>query len=812
MDKKEETKQPDNIIYDKNDSSVASFISYLMAGFGCRGIKQFLGIYLVILSRDYASSVLCLENLELCCDDKKSYEVVPVFYGVSRSDVRQQSGPFSDAFTKLERSNPADHVTKWRRMFAKIAELKGHEYDEELSEESEFVEEIVEDVYELLNPTEEIRIHSRQLDIQNLLCKQQWGLRTLGILGKPGIGKTTLARAVFRRMVGGYDASHFVKDFHTRYSEMTLEPLPAHFLCMTQVEEFDLNNSGSEQCHRQKRVLIVLDDVRNEQDAMSFLGEIDQFGPGSLIIITSRDRQVLEKCHLNEIYELNGLNGEDARKLFTRCAFGKDVIVKNLPMIVIKGFEGNPSALRSYANKFKGKTTEDSMRILFKDAVFNTKKNTSMCIYSNIAIHEHKSIFLNKTVLHAIQNIIFDLEEHPDLDLPNHVAESISDLRSPCVHHPSVQVQSLPKHFHRRQLVLLHGLACQFYKLWEGYKRFSRLRKINLGHCEKLVQVVELSNACYLEEINLQDCKNLDTFPDTDQLENLQFLDLSNCSGIKYFQENASKLEKLWDGAQSTGFLIPERNPRSTNLERLDLSVCSSLMLLPPSIGHLQQLKDLNMEEISRNISYLYLDKTAIEEVPQWIEDISGLSDLSMSDSWQNHPEEISTSLMRVDMSGNSFERLPDTWTSIQPKDLILGNCKNLVSLPELPATLSLLTANNCVSLESLYVHGNVLTVSLPRISLSKQILRYKACIVVESRPGPVNDPPAELSYGDVQFEFLCLDHRKEIIKIKECGIQLMEVYSRKRSGTEDGNKPAENDEELRRIRKQMRVRMTKHW
>lgn len=74
-----------------------------------------------------------------------------------------------------------------------------------------------------------------------------------------------------------------------------------------------------------------------------------------------------------------------------------------------------------------------------------------------------------------------------------------------------------------------------------------------------------------------------------------------------------------------------------------------------------------------------------------------------------------------------------------------------------------------------------------------------------------VNDPPAELSYGDVQFEFLCLDHRKEIIKIKECGIQLMEVYSRKRSGTEDGNKPAENDEELRRIRKQMRVRMTKH-
>lgn len=66
------------------------------------------------------------------------------------------------------------------------------------------------------------------------------------------------------------------------------------------------------------------------------------------------------------------------------------------------------------------------------------------------------------------------------------------------------------------------------------------------------------------------------------------------------------------------------------------------------------------------------------------------------------------------------------------------------------------------------------------------------------------NGPPAELNYGDVQFEFLCLDHRKDIIQIKECGIQLMEVSpylddSRKRSGTEDGNKPGENDEELRR-------------
>lgn len=135
MNTNEEIKQVDNMIYNKNDSSVSSFISYLIAAFECKGMKPFYGfkLFLVIFSTDYASSVSCLENLvehlELSRRDNNNYEVVPVFYSVSRSTVKQQSGTFSDAFTKLENSYPADQVTKWRRALAETAELKGHEYD-----------------------------------------------------------------------------------------------------------------------------------------------------------------------------------------------------------------------------------------------------------------------------------------------------------------------------------------------------------------------------------------------------------------------------------------------------------------------------------------------------------------------------------------------------------------------------------------------------------------------------------------------------------------------------------------------------------
>ena len=52
-------------------------------------------------------------------------------------------------------------------------------------------------------------------------------------------------------------------------------------------------------------------------------GKCNWFGPGSRITITTRDAHVHKAHRVNEIYEVKGLNDEDALQLFCLNAFEK---------------------------------------------------------------------------------------------------------------------------------------------------------------------------------------------------------------------------------------------------------------------------------------------------------------------------------------------------------------------------------------------------------------------------------------------------------------------------------------------------------
>lgn len=221
--------------------------------------------------------------------------------------------------------------------------------------DSELVEEIVADVREKMYPTGKIGFYSRFVGIENLLRKQSHDIYRLGLWGMAGIGKTTIAQAAFNLMSQDFEAHCFLEDFHVTFHEKGLYKLR---------EEHSIENL------KEKTVLVVLDDVRNPMDAESFLGGFDGFGLASLMIITSRDKQVLHQCKVQGFYEVTTLNKKEALQLFNHFAFPEneksDSNLVEISNKVVEYASGNRTVLRCYGRELKGKTKPEEMEVEFE--------------------------------------------------------------------------------------------------------------------------------------------------------------------------------------------------------------------------------------------------------------------------------------------------------------------------------------------------------------------------------------------------------------------------------------------------------------
>lgn len=84
---------------------------------------------IVVLSHNYASSTWCLDELRKIAEWRNGFgqSVLPVFYGVDPSDVRQQRGLFEEAFRKHEERFEVhnEKVQIWRDSLKEVAEISG---------------------------------------------------------------------------------------------------------------------------------------------------------------------------------------------------------------------------------------------------------------------------------------------------------------------------------------------------------------------------------------------------------------------------------------------------------------------------------------------------------------------------------------------------------------------------------------------------------------------------------------------------------------------------------------------------------------
>ncbi|KAH1068662.1 hypothetical protein GYH30_006303 [Glycine max] len=111
------------------------------------------------------------------------------------------------------------------------------------------------------------------------------------------------------------------------------------------------------------KVFIVLDDVNDSDLLEKLFGNHDWFGPGSRIILTTRDKQVLiaNKVHVDDIYQVGVLNPSEALELFILHAFNQklfDMEYYKLSKRVVCYAKGIPLVLKVLGRLLCGKDKE----------------------------------------------------------------------------------------------------------------------------------------------------------------------------------------------------------------------------------------------------------------------------------------------------------------------------------------------------------------------------------------------------------------------------------------------------------------------
>ena len=197
-----------------------------------------------------------------------------------------------------------------------------------------------------------IESHVREM-LDLYLDERSGGVRFVGICEMGGIGKTTLALEIFERISGSFEASSYIADVREKTENQHLVSLQKQLLSNIFMESEikiwnvheGVNIIGNRL--RGKKVLIVLDDVEDQKQLEALAGNLDWFGPGSRIIITSRDSQLLKRCGV--IYTTKGLNPDEVLQLFSLSAFKKPHPKENyvdLCMYFVNYTKGLPLALK----------------------------------------------------------------------------------------------------------------------------------------------------------------------------------------------------------------------------------------------------------------------------------------------------------------------------------------------------------------------------------------------------------------------------------------------------------------------------------
>ncbi|CAN1730838.1 Disease resistance protein L6 [Linum perenne] len=715
-------------------------------------------IYIPILTQNYASSKWCLQELAKMVDcwktggGKEQHIILPVFYFVDPRDVRHHdSGPYKEAFEQHCLKHDPQTVLEWKEALQEVGQMKGWHVTES-DGQGAVIDKIFAEVESHLRASyalvtdELVGIDFHVEEVMRLLSLDSHSAseKIVGIHGMGGLGKTTLAKAVYNKVSMQFDHCCFLENIRETLSkndgELTLQNrIISEILPSDSKPARDVSDGIRiiRERVRRYRLLIVLDDVDERFQFQNIFGKLGDFSMDSRFLITTRDARVLELLQECKVYATEGMSYDHALKLFSKHALGTDCPSEGYASLseeFVKVAAGLPLALKVIGSLlfhtdkgyWEAKLTElkkippakvqERLKISYDELTHNEKQVflDVACLF--VGVNKDAPIYMwsdcdfypASTVRTLVQRSLIRINEKDQFWMHDHVRDlgraivCEENNQNPYKRSRIWSNRDAINMLKSREEVLRVDMKGEDFVLTvKEFKQFSRLRYLEVlngrlaGNFKGILPCIRW--------LRLYRCKS---FPTGLNLQKMAVLNLEDCS----VRDDWSG----WNEIKAASKLKAVNLSLCRDLEQVpDLSNCRGLELLDfygcqkmqgeLDIGNWENLRVLAVNctlitklkgeiKLLQNLRKINASHSGLVEMPAGISKLSSLEALNMPDFTEMLPNGLKT----LALSSSYIPALP---SSLKTLDLSLS--RDLHTLP----SLSNLTTLTVLRLHCVGIH-----------------------------------------------------------------------------------------------------------